>query len=101
MRTQVLDKQRLARVCQQVERWEGSWTQAAARLRIGVATFGRLRAGAPGQLNATTFDALYRYLPPDRVSPRALAKWTRDLFKAVLSTQDMTALNTYIHRHSS
>ncbi len=96
MLLRVVDKARLARVCRQVERWEGSWRAAAKQLDIGAGTFWRLRAAQGGQtINGTVFGAFYRYLPPDDVSGRAISRWEGDLFKAVLTPQATQRFDEY------
>lgn len=96
MRLQVLDKRRLARVCRQVERWEGSWRKAAQQLGLGAGTFWRLRAAQGGKaINGGIFQALYGYLPPEHVSDVSISRWQQDLFRAVLSPQAAEAFNTY------
>ena len=81
----VMDRAKLARVFQYIERWEGSRQKAAERMGIGAVTFWRLRKRKGGpHLSAKSFNALYRYRPPHDAPNRTVRRFELALDAAVM-----------------
>src|SRR5688500_6551108 len=96
MRVTILDRGRLAEACRQMEAWEGSRRDAAARLGLGIGQFHRMRnAQVGGSLNSAVFQALWNYLPPEHVQPRALRAWERNVEQAVVDPDGEERLRAY------
>lgn len=96
MRLAIVDRDRLSEACRQIEEWEGSQKDAAARLGVGIGQFHRLLNGSSGKaLNSAVFEALYSYLPPDHATERHVRRWEERLMASLMTPAAVDALDAY------